>query len=76
MSKVEDLASYLLWLPWRGIKSQPGRRFLKMKRNARGINIGHAEDENDGQRMKKSGNRGDFLEAKCMWQTDSEGTIR
>ena len=34
VSEVEDLASYLRWLPWRGIKSQPVRRFLKMKLNA------------------------------------------
>ena len=43
ISKVEDLASYLRWLPWRGIKSQPGQRFLKIK--CIGINMSQAEDE-------------------------------
>ena len=52
ISKVEDLASYLHWLPWRGIKSQSSRRFLKMKRI--GINTGLAEDEKSQARDEKA----------------------
>ena len=43
-SEVEELAFYLRSLPWRGIKSQPGRRFEDETKRL-GINIGQAEDE-------------------------------
>ena len=46
ISNVEDLASCLHWLPWRGIKSQPGWRFFFLdETNCIVINIGQADDE-------------------------------
>ena len=52
--KVEDLASYLRWLLWHGIKSQPSQHSLKMKWNAWGFNIGQAEDEKSQANDKKA----------------------
>ena len=45
ISKVEDLTSYLHWLPWCEIKSQSGRRFFEDETKHIGINTGQAGDE-------------------------------
>ena len=81
ISKVEDLASYLRWLPWRRIKSQSGPRifiifFLKMKRNEYGLTQARQRIEKARLMMKKPGKRSNFLETNCMSQTDSESRIR
>ena len=77
ISKLEDLVPYLRWLHWRGTKSQPSWRFFFEDETKRiGINVGQAEDEKARLKMKKLGNRRNFLETSYMSLTDSESTIR